>query len=321
MRDLGPFCPVCQRRITETLAAYLDDSANALPACDAGEPQHAECEGGHTTVTLDGSGSSDPDGDDLSYRWSGPFEGGVATGSPADVAFAGTGAFEVSLEVSDGVESATCDTDVVVQDTLAPIVTAPPDVEVECAAVEGTHVEIGAASANDQCDGALEATSDAPSLFPKGTTTVTWSAVDASGHTAHATQRVAVVDGTAPQFSIEVSPSQLWPPNHQFVPVTVTVHLADACDDAPVVRLVSVTSSEDARAAGSGSTEVDIAGADIGTDDREIELRAERSGNGGGRVYTLVYEAVDASGNRSVSSARVVVPPDRSGSSPRPNKK
>ncbi len=321
MRDLGAFCPVCERRIAAALAAYLDDATNALPVCDAGGPYYAECGGPSTAVLLDGSGSSDPDGDALSYHWSGPFESGAAEGSPATLEFAGTGTFAVSLEVTDGVEPATCDTAVVVEDTLAPTLVPPPDARVECAASTGTNVELGNATATDVCEGALEATNDAPSVFARGTTTVTWHASDSSGNGTTATQRVTVADDTAPQFSIEVSPSVLWPPNHQFVPVVVTVDLGDACDDSPDVRLVSVTSSEDARVAGSGSTEVDVAGAAIGTDDRELELRAERSGNGGGRVYTLVYEAVDAAGNRSLASARVVVPPDRGVTTPKPMKR
>ena len=36
-----------------------------------------------------------------------------------------------------------------------------------------------------------------------------------------------------------------------------------------------------------------------------IFLRAERSGTGDGRVYTITYEAVDASGNTSEAAATV----------------
>ena len=37
-------------------------------------------------------------------------------------------------------------------------------------------------------------------------------------------------------------------------------------------------------------------------------LRSERSGAGEGHVYTIVYEARDASGNATVRTATVVVP-------------
>ena len=37
-------------------------------------------------------------------------------------------------------------------------------------------------------------------------------------------------------------------------------------------------------------------------------LRAERSGQGSGRVYTITYEAKDKSGNATTSSVVVTVP-------------
>jgi endo-1,4-beta-xylanase len=55
----------------------------------------------------------------------------------------------------------------------------------------------------------------------------------------------------------------------------------------------------------------DIQEAAFGTDDREFLLRAERSGLGNGRVYTITYQAKDASGNTTVASTQVVVPHDR----------
>ena len=37
-------------------------------------------------------------------------------------------------------------------------------------------------------------------------------------------------------------------------------------------------------------------------------LRAERSGTGSGRVYTMVYTASDKSGNKATATATVAVP-------------
>jgi hypothetical protein len=39
-----------------------------------------------------------------------------------------------------------------------------------------------------------------------------------------------------------------------------------------------------------------------------VYLRAERSGTGSGRVYTITYTATDASGNSTTASATVTVP-------------
>ena len=43
-------------------------------------------------------------------------------------------------------------------------------------------------------------------------------------------------------------------------------------------------------------------------EDGNIYLRAERSGTGSGRIYTITYSATDASGNSSSVSASVSVP-------------
>jgi endo-1,4-beta-xylanase len=46
----------------------------------------------------------------------------------------------------------------------------------------------------------------------------------------------------------------------------------------------------------------------FGADDRTFLLRSERSGRGNGRVYTVTYEARDASGNKTTKQATVTVP-------------
>ena len=55
----------------------------------------------------------------------------------------------------------------------------------------------------------------------------------------------------------------------------------------------------------------DIAEAELGTDDREFELRAERKGSGTGRTYSITYSGTDASGNKALATATVVVPHDQ----------
>ena len=119
-------------------------------------------------------------------------------------------------------------------------------------------------------------------------------------------------DVTPPDISVTVSPDTLWSPNHKMVDIVATVTVSDICDAAPTMVLTSVTSDEpdDAKGNGDGKTVDDIQGADIGTEDYEFQLRAERAGKGDGRVYTITYTATDASGNSASASATVVVPHD-----------
>jgi endo-1,4-beta-xylanase len=132
--------------------------------------------------------------------------------------------------------------------------------------------------------------------------------IDAFGQSDEDTTAVGVVDTTAPPLSLSVAPTVLSPPNHKLVPVTVTAAVSDVCDPSPTLRLVSITSNEGDPANGSGHTSPDIQDAQFDTDDRQFLLRAERSGGGSGRIYTITYEAEDASGNVAVRQVTVAVP-------------
>jgi len=85
--------------------------------CNPGGPYVAECTGPTTTVTLDGSGSMDPDNSPLTFDWSGGFVGGSASGQMASVQFPDIGTFPVTLKVADSQVSTTCDTKVTIMVT------------------------------------------------------------------------------------------------------------------------------------------------------------------------------------------------------------
>lgn len=209
--------------IDEPTARQLE---NHTPTARAGVDQTVECTGPDgATVTLNGSASSDPDGDPLSFVWFGEF--GILTG---------------------------------------PVVNAP---------------------------------------LPLGTHTITLLVSDGNGTsgTSSATLTVTVRDTQGPQFTVRLSQTQLWPPNHTLIPINAAIQVNDACSASPQVVLESITSNEP----GPG----DIQDAAFGTDDRSFLLRAERQGGGIGRVYTVTYRAVDASGNSTVQRSWVRVAHDQ----------
>ena len=119
------------------------------------------------------------------------------------------------------------------------------------------------------------------------------------------------IDRTPPVLSVTLSPTVLWPPNHQLQEVVAKISVTDDKDPHPSVRLVSITSSEPDNGLGDGDTPNDVQQADFGTDDRQFLLRAERSGTELGRTYTVTYEAQDAAGNASRVSVKVMAPHDR----------
>ena len=51
----------------------------------------------------------------------------------------------------------------------------------------------------------------------------------------------------------------------------------------------------------------------IAADCKSVQLRAERDGNGNGRVYTITLQVTDASGNVSTATAKVTVPHSETG--------
>jgi hypothetical protein len=99
---------------------------NANPVANAGTYAPVEADRtGAAAVTLDGSGSTDPNGDTLTYEWTGPFP--TATGvSPTVIVPLGT--HSITLTVRDGRGGvAQSTTQVVVRDTTGPAVTCRLD--------------------------------------------------------------------------------------------------------------------------------------------------------------------------------------------------
>jgi len=114
-----------------------------------------------------------------------------------------------------------------------------------------------------------------------------------------------VCDETPPTIdTLSLSRDVLWPANHKYVDVSATVEASDNFDPDPTVILVSVTSNEPDNGKGDGNTVNDI----VIVDDVSFKLRAERSGGGSGRIYTVTYEATDDCGNSTSESVTATVP-------------
>jgi PKD domain len=94
---------------------------NRPPVANAGADQIVECTGrGCASVTLNGSGSSDPDGDTLSYVWTDQANNVVGTTAMVQLTVT-LGAHSFNLTVTDpGGLSSTASTHVTVQDTVPP---------------------------------------------------------------------------------------------------------------------------------------------------------------------------------------------------------
>ena len=146
-------------------------------------------------------------------------------------------------------------------------------------------------------------------LYQFGTNTVVVSVSDGIAAPITCSATVAIIDTIPPVIvSASVTPDVLWPPNHKFVPVTVSITATDSCSSTVITKIASITSNESVNAKGSGHTSPDF---EI-TGDLTASLRSERSGKDkGGRIYTITVEAIDEAGNTSETNLLVTVPHDQ----------
>jgi chitodextrinase len=195
---------------------------------------------------------------------------------------------------------------VTVVDTTPPTLNLPASITAEATSPAGAPVTFNV-SATDlvASDVGVSVSHEPGSIFPLGSTTVTATAQDDFDNIATGDFTVTVVDSTAPAITrLAASPNVLTPPNHQLVPVTIAVTASDAVDTTPIARILSVTSNEPDNGLGDGDTVGDW---EI-TGDLTLNLRAERSGTGTGRIYSILVEVRDDAGNASMGTVRVTVP-------------
>jgi hypothetical protein len=102
---------------------------------------------------------------------------------------------------------------------------------------------------------------------------------------------------------LSVDKPVLWPPNHKMVPVTLSYNVSDNCD-AGLTPVITISSNEPVNGTGDGNTSPDWQVIDA----HHVLLRAERSGNGSGRIYTITLTVTDSAGSSSSSSVIVRVP-------------
>ena len=302
---------------TETDIATITVVENQPPIANAGPDQTVEQTSAQgANVTLDGTGSSDPDNDTLTYSWN--WIDGSAVGATPTALFP-VGNTTVTLTVTDGQFNASDTVNVVVlMDATPPVVDAGPDVTVEQVSQAGTQVTLNGTATDDVStrfnftwsEEGMVLKTDANVTdtmlvytFSFGTHVVTLNATDEAGNTGSDNVTVTVVDTTPPEITVSVTPDSLWPPNHKCVIVEANVTVQDAGDPSPTVTFVSVTSNEPNNGKGDGNTINDI----VIIDDYTFEFIAERSGMGDGRVYTITYQATDASGNSAQATATVTV--------------
>jgi hypothetical protein len=162
------------------------------------------------------------------------------------------------------------------------------------------------------------------SAFPVGVTTVSCSATDRLGNTASCDFTVTVnSEGSTgePTPGADLG-TELWPPNHKYVDISLADCAApaqDACggslppDQYGSIFRVSSDEVEDENGNGDGRTCDDIL---ISQDGKSVRVRAEREGTSDGRVYTVHYSITAPGGGSAQAYCSVYVPHDQSNNHP-----
>ncbi len=275
----------------------IDDTAPTI-ALTGANPQVVEC---HTSYSELGATATD----NCSGSFAATPSGSVNVNTP--------GTYTITYNASDaaGNAAAAVTRTVTVVDTTAPVITrnGPASVTVEC---HTSYTDAGATAA-DSCDTNVPVTpSGSVNVNSVGTYTLTYNATDDSGNpAAPVTRIVTVVDTTAPTITLNSYAPSMWPPNHKYQTFLLTSFVTGASDSCGTglglsdVVIEKVTSDEIENGNGDGNTLNDIV---IAADCKSVQLRREREGGGNGRVYTITFKVIDASGNVGRATATVVVP-------------
>ena len=188
---------------------------------------------------------------------------------------------------------------ITVEDTTAPELSLPADI-VTNATTPGGAVVTFLGTAFDLVSGSVGVTCNpaSGSTFPAGTTTVLCSASDGSGNDAAGEFTVTVNQGNEPLVvTLAATPDTLWPPNHQMVPVTISVSVTGATTWTAQIVSVSSNQADD----GHTSPDWEITGP------LTVNLRSEKNDGAGDRVYTVVVEVADEDGDHATASVNVEV--------------
>jgi len=141
----------------------------------------------------------------------------------------------------------------------------------------------------------------------EGTTTILAYSTDTFGNKEKpATSQTVKIDKTGPTLAgLPAAGCTLWPPDHRMVQIATVTATDGASGISDGSFKVTVTSNEAVNMVGSGKTSPDIV-----VNGGAVQVRAERSGTGSGRIYTLTATATDQAGNQTTASATCTVPHD-----------
>ncbi len=248
---------------------------------------------------LNGSGYSQPviAGDGTIYILT---QEGILTAlgisnSPPEVSPAGGGVYEINTEVILGGNVSDFDGDLL-----------------DYKWMEGTNVLFSGVIQTIKGGTPVELPNHSISTLPLGVHTITLQVDDGVNEPISGEITIEIVDTTSPTLAPTANMTELWPPNHQMVDIVIEVNASDN-SGLPVTLSASISSNEPINGTGDGDHSPDWTEPVIDQENGIItfQLRAERSGKGDGRVYTITITAADTSNNSTTANLAITVPHDK----------
>lgn len=288
--------------IMDPTADIMDVEAGVLLNVYQTQPGDAAVSAGYLTVTAD---LSDFDGKSVRLRFA----------ESDNLLFFHVGIDDVSVIASTGEQP--------------PVANAGPDQTIECTgATTGVQLD-GTATAGTSdivssvwTEGDTQISTDIdPAInLAHGTHTLTLTVTDAEGRVATDEVTIDVVDTTAPAVTLSATPVRLWPANHKYLSISLSLTYSDACDPATSLTVVATAVSsdpDDAPGDQDGNTTGDVkAGTATSSNANptvtfnpltdQLSLRAERAGTTP-RNYTITVTVTDSHGNSNTATATVAV--------------
>lgn len=306
------------------------------PAANAGENKSINSEDQSTTI-LEGT-ATDPDGDNLEYRWldsTGVLLDWLPVGANGEadldlstVPYFTIGEHTLTLEVRDGSETAS-------DDMILTVGNSAPHVQATGAGVYEIFSDVilgGQVSDYDGDNLSYEWNWDGDTLFSGSQDTIyggdpvslpehvksdlglgshklTLKAKDNSSEPVSSDITIEIVDTGTPTLAPVANKNILWPPNHKMVDIEIVANANDN-SGGPITLSVTVVSNEPIDGTGDGDMTPDWTEPLIDQENGiiRLQLRSERSGSGNGRIYTLSITATDDSDNFSTAEVDISVP-------------
>lgn len=313
--------------------------ANSPPTADAGEDITITSEEVTNTVIIGTALDEDPD-DSLEYRWK-TEEIILSDWAPAgengecplylDAISIEIGTHTLTLEVTDGEDTAA-------DDMQLTILNSPPNAApsgggvfeineevtlggyvsdfdgdlLNCQWLEGTNVLFSCTVQTINGGTPVELPGYTLSNLSLGVHTIVLHVDDGVNEPVSGEITIEIVDTTSPTLAPVANKSLLWPPNHKMVEIVVEANVSDN-SGLPVTLNASITSNEPVNGPGDGDKSPDWTEPVIDQENGIItfQLRAERSGKGNGRVYTITITATDTSNNSTTANIEITVPHDK----------